>query len=150
MTTSADLVLLDTNILIAATDEGRDDHKKALSILTDRPAAGMTLYTSGQILREYLAVATRPVDVNGLGLGQSDAIANVMTFQRRLRLIHENDKTLRRLLTLLGDVPCTGKQIHDANVVATALAHGIAAIVTLNSADFARFERHITVRSPSG
>jgi predicted nucleic acid-binding protein len=147
VTTAADLVLVDTNILIAATDEGRDDHPKALSVLTDWPAAGTTLYTSGQILREYLAVVTRPTDANGLGLSQPDALTNVMTFQRRLRFIPETDKTHRRLLTLLGDVPCTGKQIHDANVVATALAHGVTAIATLNLADFARFRQHIDIRA---
>lgn len=147
MTTGADLVLLDTNILIAATDEGRAEHLKAHSVLTDWAAAGTALFTSGQILREYLSVATRPTDANGLGLGRADAVANVMTFQQRLRLIHENDRTLQRLLTLLDDVPCAGKQIHDANVVATALAHGVPAIVTLNTADFARFERHIAIRT---
>lgn len=34
------------------------------------------LDTSGQIVREYLAVATRPVTANGLGMPQLDAVAN--------------------------------------------------------------------------
>jgi predicted nucleic acid-binding protein len=32
-----------------------------------------------------------------------------------------------------------GKQIHDANIVAVMLTHGICRLVTYNQADFARF-----------
>jgi predicted nucleic acid-binding protein len=60
-TTVAERALLDTNVLLAATDEGRDQHARAIETLDEWPAAGTTLYTSGQILREYLAVATRPL-----------------------------------------------------------------------------------------
>lgn len=40
---------------------------------------------------------------------------------------------------------CAGRQIHDANVVATMLVHGIEAIATLNSADFVRFNEYVQV-----
>ena len=73
----ADRVVLDTNVLLAATDEARQEHEHAVSALNVWPASGMMLYTSGQILREYLVVATRPIDDNGLGMAQPHAIANV-------------------------------------------------------------------------
>src|SRR5690625_4691600 len=60
----ADRAILDTNVLLAATDEGREEHEAALQILNVWPASGMVLYTSGQLMREYLAVATRPVAGN--------------------------------------------------------------------------------------
>ncbi len=56
--TVADRVVLDTNVLIAATDQGRPEHARALSALIDWPAAGTALYSTGQVLREYLSVAT--------------------------------------------------------------------------------------------
>ncbi len=79
-----DRVMLDTNVLLAATDESRTEHHAALTILNDWPAGATTLCASGQILREYLAVATRPADRNGLGLKLSDALGNVraMHFSR--------------------------------------------------------------------
>ncbi len=73
----ADRAVLDTNVLLAATDQARERHMQALAALNVWPASGLVLYTSGQIMREYLAVATRPVDRNGLGMGRRDAIANV-------------------------------------------------------------------------
>ena len=38
-----------------------------------------------------------------------------------------------------------GKQVHDANIVATMLVHGITQVLTHNITDFARFSSLITV-----
>ena len=68
-----DRVMLDAFVLLAATDEGTAEHRDALTIMDDWAAGGTTLCTSGQILREYLAVATRPANKSGLGLKSADA-----------------------------------------------------------------------------
>ena len=72
-TTDDKVVLLDTNVLLSATDPRRPLHRAALAVLNDWPNQGFVLAVSSQILREYLVVATRPVEVNGLGLGTEDA-----------------------------------------------------------------------------
>jgi len=135
--------MLDTSVLLAATDESRAQHDQALRIVNDWPGRGTTLYTSGQIMREYLAVATRPTEKNGLGMTLADALANVRAFRARTSLLAEDGKVADRLLTLLDDIACGGQQIHDANVVATMLVHGIDTIVTINLVDFTRFERQV-------
>jgi predicted nucleic acid-binding protein len=137
--------MLDTNVILSATDEGRAEHRQALLIFSDWAGRGTTLYASGQIMREYLAVATRPADKNGLGLKQADAVANVQAFRSRASLLTEDSKVADCLLGLLDEIPCAGKQVHDANVVATMLVHGIGALITMNLADFTRFEHHIKV-----
>ncbi|MGH9067713.1 MAG: type II toxin-antitoxin system VapC family toxin [Acidimicrobiales bacterium] len=141
----ADRVVLDTNVLLAATDAGRQEHTAARAALDDWPAQGVIIYTSGQILREYLSVATRAVEGNGLGLSQPDALSNTRALQSRLRLLPETAKVHARLLALMDEVPCTGKQVHDANIVATMLVHGINTLSTINVGDFARFDEHIGV-----
>ncbi|MHB2023145.1 MAG: type II toxin-antitoxin system VapC family toxin [Mycobacteriales bacterium] len=141
----ANRAVLDTNVLLAATDEGRDEHESALACLNEWPESGMVLYTSGQILREYLAVATRPVAHNGLGMARSAALANARALRLRLHLLVEDEKVSARLLELLDAVECTGKQVHDANVVATMLVHGVDTVVTINAGDFARFEGEVHV-----
>lgn len=40
---------------------------------------------------------TRPVDVNGLGLGASSALANVAAFRLRMTFLDENEKVAARL-----------------------------------------------------
>ena len=41
-----------------------------------------------------------------------------------------------------------GRQVHDANIVATMLAHGENRLLTFNGADFRRFVRLIEVVPP--
>jgi len=41
----------------------------------------------------------------------------------------------------------SGRQVHDANVVATMLEHGIRRLLTFNAADFRRFARIIDIES---
>ena len=65
--------------------------------------------------------------------------------RERTTLLAEDAKVADRLLGLLADVDCRGKQVHDANLVATMLVHGIGTVVTMNLEDFARFERHVSL-----
>lgn len=44
-------------------------------------------------------------------------------------------------------IECRGKQVHDANIVATMSMHGIETLVTLNVDDFARFTDRIEICS---
>ena len=148
MTKVADRAFLDTNVLLAATDEGRQEHERALAVLDEWPAAGVALYASGQVLREYLCVATRDVAENGLGLAPAEALSNVSAFRGRLRVLEESAKVSDRLIALLSTIHCLGKQVHDANVVATMLVHGIETIVTNNENDFSRFAEHIAIIAP--
>ncbi|MFY9822999.1 MAG: PIN domain-containing protein [Thermoanaerobaculia bacterium] len=142
-TTDDNVVLVDTNVLLSATAPLRPLHRAALAVLNDWPNQGTILVTSSQVLREYLAVATRPVAVNGLGLGVEDALANVSAFRGRMRLLVDSEPVWDRLRALIATYGCLGKQVHDANIVATALTSGVAKLVTANAGDFNRFAADI-------
>ena len=51
------------------------------------------------------------------------------------------------LLDLCASAPVGGKQIHDANIVATMLAYGERRLLTLNASDFRRYEDRIRAGS---
>jgi len=138
-------VLVDTNVLLSVTAPLRTLHRSALTVLNDWPNQGFILATSTQVLREYLAVATRPVEANGLGLGAGDALANVKAFRGRLRLLVDTEPSWDRLQALVATYGCLGKQIHDANVVATALSSGVTKLVTANIGHFTRFATEIEI-----
>jgi predicted nucleic acid-binding protein len=116
------VVLVDTNVLLSATTPFRSLHHASLAVLNDWPNEGVPLAVSSQVLREYLAVATRPIEANGLGLDVGDALANVAAFHGRMRLLIENELVWDRLQYLIATYGCRGKQIHDANLVATGMA----------------------------
>lgn len=143
-------VLLDTNVLLEATTPARAHHRAARRVLDDWPNRGVQLCVSGQILREYLVVATRDPGVNGLGLAVGDALANVAAFTGRCRFLAEGREVAERLGRLLREARCSGKQVHDANVVATCLAHGVDSLVTANLRDFERFRNLVEVKPLGG
>lgn len=148
---AADRLFLDTNVLIAATDPARAEHEAVTRAFdTVWPRQGATLYTSGQVLREYLVVTTRPTTVNGLGLDPGSALANIATFQQRMTFLDETHKVALRLAALVEEHTIHGQRIHDANIVATMLAHGIQVLITLNPRDFAPFCSLIAVHETFG
>lgn len=137
--TRGDLVFLDTNILLTATDTSRAEHEKARSVFLAALQAGIHLALSAQVIREYLAVATRPAAANGLGLTLTDALHNIDQFRRRSVLLEESESVTMKLLDLLHRYGTTGKQVHDANIVATMVTSGVSSLITRNTDDFSRF-----------
>ena len=148
MTMVDDILFVDTNVLLAATDESRQLHSEALKLLAGTISRDKRLAGSGQVIREYLVVATRPIENNGLGLSAADAEANVNEFLRRLELYDETEAVSRLLRQLATTHNLHGKRLHDANIVATMAVHGIRTLITENGADFAPFNDITIVSIP--
>lgn len=142
---AVEAVLLDTNVLLTATTPSRQHHRAAWSVFSEWPGRGVSLLASGQIMREYLVVATRSREVNGLGLELEEALANVAQLRSRVALLDERVAVFEHLSQLVDEVGCRGKQIHDANLVATALAHGTGYLLTGNVKDFQRFSPYVEI-----
>lgn len=136
------LVVVDTNVLLAATDTSRTAHGAASRFLSEDERS---LALTPQIVREYLAVATRPIEANGLGLSAAHARANIDQLLADMTLLTEDAAAVRRLLMLVAEGAAAGKQVHDANVVAVALTHGADTVVTANSQHFQRFATLIRI-----
>ena len=135
--TAGEILFVDTNVLLTATDASRPQHGDATGLLNRAAESGFHLAVSGQVLREYLVVATRPLHANGLGLSTRDAVNNVKEFLRCVHLCDETEATTRRLRDFALNYDLQGKRLHDANIVATMATHGIRTLVTQNAEDFA-------------
>ena len=70
------------------------------------------------MLREFLVTLTRgssyhePIPVGA-------AVAAIRNCEERFRMLEDNAAVTARLLALVEQVPTGGRQIHDANIVAT-------------------------------
>jgi len=133
-------IFLDTNILLAATDSGRQEHANCHALLEAGLQGKQSLFISGQVIREYLVVATRPSEVNGFGMTTDQALNNVAQMKQCLHVLDETTQVATRLTQLIAQYQLTGKRIHDANIVATMLENGITQLETLNPDDFKCFE----------
>lgn len=130
---------VDTNVLLSATDRSRPRHSEARDLFRAFREGGNTLALSGQIVREYLVVATRPAEVNGLGMNAADALHNISRIATRAIYCEETEAVSARLRALIGIYSLCGKRIHDANVVATMAEHDIGWLITENKPDFEVF-----------
>lgn len=144
--TDADPVFLDTNVLVYASRPTAPEHAAARAALGAIEASGAAVWISPQVLREYLAVVTRP-QATAPALTMAAAIEDVRRFQASFEMAQEGSAVLERLLDLLAANPRAGRQAHDANLVAVMLVQGIHRLVTFNPTDFHRFRNHVQVRA---
>lgn len=137
---------MDTNILLRGMLSQMDKHQAASHRLLALRAAGSELWISPQVIREYLVQVTHPrTFVPPLPM---EVIARQINDIQTLFLIAEETVTVvRRLIELLKEHPTGGKQIHDANIVATMLTYGIGTLLTLNFEDMKRFSGKVEVIS---
>ena len=141
------LVMVDTNVLVSATNTARLDHLASRNVFDRALTEGIHLCTCGQILREYLVVATRPVAVNGLGLDLDASLRNLSWFRRRLVFFPETEEVYQTLVSLARNRGLRGKHLHDGNIAALMSYSGISYLVTNNPGDFSAIP-DITLLAP--
>jgi predicted nucleic acid-binding protein len=133
-------VLLDTNILLRLAQPHHPSNPLAKQALRTLYAANETLHIVNQNIVEYWAVATRPIFSNGLGLTTEQVAAELITLKQLFVLLPERplQNAWERLVI---DYHVSGKNAHDARLVAAMVVHGIDTILTFNPSDFTRYDR---------
>jgi len=147
MTTAAadpEPVFVDTNVLIYAAIPAFPWHADACARLTELEAVGAPLTISRQTLREYLSALSRPSTYTP-PIAMDSLLADIPALLARFRIIEDGPAVTSALMTLLAAVPCGGKQVYDANIVATMVTGGIRRILTHNVSDFRRFSSWIDI-----
>lgn len=143
------MVFIDTNVLIYATATSAPEHATATAALRELDATGRALWISRQVIREFMAALSRPQPFAG-PLPAADLVRRAELWEARFQVADDNADVSARLKSLVRQVRVGGKQMHDANLVATMLANGIAQLLTHNVEDFRRFEPLIEVLPLSG
>ncbi|MEO8727231.1 MAG: PIN domain-containing protein [Acidobacteriaceae bacterium] len=132
-------VLIDTNILIAISSirsPGYSDVEAAVKILRQQ---NTQLVISSQNAIEYWAVCTRPAERNGFGLSIERAQHELSYIEKNYSIIKDLPAVYEAWRSLVSSHEISGRQVHDARLVAVMLVYGIDRILTLNGADFRRF-----------
>lgn len=150
-----DAVFVDSNILLHAAipDIGNDPpeiklqkHEACLAQLRRFLDEGVALWINGQVIREFWVQASRYVTEAG-PMPLAWALERIAWFRAFVREVDETPAVRELLLTLVQEYDIRGIAVHDANVVATMLAHDIGAVCTLD-AGFQRYSGRIAILSP--
>lgn len=136
-------ILIDSNILIYASTPAADLHARALQALDHLEATTTHIWISPQILREFLVHMTR-ADILGTRT-VADVVDQAQRLSQHFRVADESERVRESLSQLVRQFGVQGKQIHDANLVATCVAYGIPRLLTHNVADFHRFSQSVEI-----
>lgn len=147
MTTKADCIFIDTNILVHASVENSEKYPACSRFLDFHEQQGTDLVISGQVIREFIRTMTR-AQPTGVQLPHKTAIDMAEAFAAAYRVLDENGDVYNAVLKLTREHGVHGKQVHDANIVATMLAHNVPVLATENVSDFKRYTRRITLLNP--
>lgn len=137
-------VFLDTNVLVYFIFTDFEQHPAARQRLAECERLPVPMWTSRQVLREFLAVTTRP----GFLTPQppiSFLVETVRAFENQFQIAVDDEEVTAGLLEMIENPGAQGKQVHDANIVATMRRHQISQLVTHNAADFRRYASWIAV-----
>jgi hypothetical protein len=99
------------------------------------------------VIREYISQATRP-QLFASPMSIEQVSAQVNTMHRIFIIADETEAMTARLIGLLKAYPTGGKQVHDANIVATMLVNEVDTLATLNIDDLKRFAAEINLVMP--
>ena len=138
-------LFVDTNILVYANVIETPFHDQALAAINTAHQENKAIWISRQVIREYLVTLTRPQAFDNLA--KEIVLEQVTQFIKKLKVADDTLNVSEHLLQLLADFKVGGKQIHDANIVATMLAYNIPCLLTHNVKDFKRFEGIIEIVS---
>lgn len=140
-------LFLDTNVLIYASVLEAPEHQAVRGFVERHLAQGATLYVSRQVLREYLAVLSRPQS-RFQSIPKDTLLQWLAAWHDRCQVLDDTVAVMETLWRLYAETSFGGKQVHDANVVATLFSHGLDTLVTANTADFARFTPRLKLIDP--
>ncbi len=139
------MILLDTNIILRSKQKNSMHFHSVVSQLFKLADAGEELIVCPQVIYEFYVVATRPVNENGLGLSANKAKNEIENILETYFMPPEDERLFYIWKKIIADYSVSGKNAHDARIVAFMVTHGIKKLNTLNKSDFIRFKPLISL-----
>ena len=137
-------MFIDTNVLVNSRILEAPEHYIARASLQRAFQDREPMRISRQIIREYLSIVTRP-QTWPIAMTREDALDDVSRLISAFEILEDGPVVTESLVALCREVSVGGRQIHDANIVATMLAHGERRLLTFDTADFRRYGDRIVL-----
>ncbi len=131
--------LVDTNVLLRRRDINHPQFQVADEAVTRLQGQRERLCVARQNLIEFRNVTSRPLDKNGLGLSAAAADLDLDIAEREFNCLPDDDQVYTVWRTLIAAKGVSGKQVHDARLVAYMRVYGVTHILTFNGGDFQRY-----------
>ncbi len=131
--------LVDTDVLVRRVDRKHPEQILARRALDTLKRRGERICVAVQNLYELWVVSTRPVNSRGLGLTPMQVNAILARIERSATVLRDPEILFDEWRRTVVARNVSGRQAHDARLVAAMRLHGISAILTFNGPDFRRY-----------
>mgnify|MGYP005856158291 CR=1 FL=1 len=131
-------IFIDTNILLRHQIRNFAEYPIIKKVVDELFDDEYRIWINWQVIREFSAVCTRPQKFMN-PLSPITISSRISTFLPMFDVADGTSAVNQALLALMRQFPMGGKQIHDANIIATMQVYGIRNLFTLNISDFERF-----------
>lgn len=132
--------LLDSGILLRYVQPRDPDYSVVRQAVRKLRARNERIVITVQNLAEFWTVCTRPASARGgYGLAPRATMQRMRLIERAFHRLQESDAAVAIWKDLLTTYSVSGVETHDARLVASMKVHGVANIVTFNTADFSRY-----------
>ncbi|MGZ8842842.1 MAG: type II toxin-antitoxin system VapC family toxin [Pyrinomonadaceae bacterium] len=140
--------LVDSNVLLRLAQPNNPTQRTADNAVRTLWRRGESLRIASQNLIEFWAVATRPAASNGLSLSIEETATEVNNLKAAFTVLPDEPSIFSVWESIVLKYRVSGKQAHDAHLVAAMKAHNITHLLTFNDSDFKRYTE-ITVVNPN-
>src|SRR5664279_4676500 len=141
-------VLVDTNILLRSAQPNHPLCHQATHAVSKLIRQKDAVFFCSQNIAEFWNVATRPADLNGLGLLHEEVLQEVSSIERLLTLLPDIPAIYAAWKKIVTDKKVQGVKVYDARLVAVMNVYAVESVLTFNTADFKRYS-NITALHPS-
>ena len=134
-------VLVDTNILLRSAQPNHPLCSQATHAVSKLIRQKEAVFFCSQNIAEFWNVATRPAELNGLGLSHEEALHEVSSIERLLTLLPDVPAIYATWKQIVRDHRVQGVKVYDARLVATMTVYAVDSVLTFNAADFKQLQQ---------
>ena len=141
-------VLIDTNILLRSAQPSHPLYSQATRAVAKLMRDRHEVFVCAQNVVEFWNVATRPVELNGVGFSQEEALREVSSLESFFTLLPDVPAIYAAWKEIVRERRVQGVKVYDARLVAVMTVYRVDSVLTFNAADFKRYT-NITALHPS-
>lgn len=130
--------LIDTSVLGRLANKADTRFGVAAHAVLELHRRGELLHITPHVLVEFRNMATRPKNLNGLGLSVQGTETNAASFEASFPLLVETSDIFPAWKALVSALGVVGKQVHDARLIAICHVNRVTHLLTFNLTHFTR------------
>ena len=141
-------VLVDTNVLLRSAQPNHPLCSQATHAVAKLMRDRHAVFVCAQNIAEFWNVATRSVELNGLGLSHEEVLREISGIECFFTLLPDVPAIYAAWKEIVQNHRVQGVKVYDARLVAVMTVYKVEHVLTFNAADFKRYTS-ITALHPS-